>query len=323
MNENKKTGPRDVFLHLLGIIFLYASVLSIGGVLFQIVNTYFPNPLVFEGALSARNAIRWPLSVAVIIFPLYVWVTAFIQKDLARNPEKRALKTRKWLLYLTLFVTTLVIAGDLVTLIFRYLNGDITIRFLLKVCIVLSVAAAVFVYYIWNLRKDIPATKNLAMKVFIYGVIGFIGASVAAGFVLAGSPQSERMRRFDERRVNDLQTIQWQIVQYWQSKQNLPQSLDELRDDLRGFIPPRDPETDAPYEYAAVEILSFTLCAEFKTSNEVQNMQTPHTPAPKRPYLAEPRGSVTESWAHAARRQCFERTIDPQLYPPFSKSGVQ
>ena len=144
------------------------------------------------------------------------------------------------------------------------------------------------------------------MKAFASIVIAVVAAAVIAGFFIVGSPQEERARRFDDRRVQDLQTLQWEIINYWQLKQVLPQALAMLKDDIRGFTPPVDPESGASYEYAAKGTLIFELCAIFNRENKETGS------VPKVPY---PYGGM-ENWQHGAGRTCFTRTIDKDLYPP-------
>ena len=81
-----------------------------------------------------------------------------------------------------------------------------------------------------------------------------------------GSPFTLRMKRFDERRVSDLQNIQYQIVNFYQRKGELPNRLDELEDPISGFILPRDPNpasfvgyNPGVYGYIKVSDLSFKL----------------------------------------------------------------
>jgi len=306
MNTNEqptKTGPRDVFSYLLIMIALYVGVVSLGALIFQYINLVFPDPLSTDLAIYIRQALRWPLAVLVVVFPFYVWFSSYVQKDLIAHPEKRELRTRKWFLYFTLFATTLVIAGDLVSLIFQFLNGEFTARFLLKVLTVFLIAAAVFVYYSWNLRKSVSALSSLWMRIFVQGTIVLVSITIIAGFFFAGSPYQERLRQFDQRRINDLQSIQFQVTDYWQSKQILPPTLDALRDDLRGFVAPRDPETNTAYEYRSTGDLSFELCASFKTSSSDQI--GPDQPMP---------AGMSESFLHGATRTCFPRTIDPDRY---------
>ncbi len=152
------------------------------------------------------------------------------------------------------------------------------------------------------------------MKLLPSIVIGVVTVSVIASFFIIGSPMTERVRRFDERRVNDLQSVQWEIINYWQKKNRLPATLDVLRDDIRGFVPPQDPETGTPYEYAVKDATSFSLCATFSLVSDASiNTRGMTKPVPV--------GRITkehQSWEHDSGRVCFSRTIDKDLYPPTS-----
>ncbi len=147
------------------------------------------------------------------------------------------------------------------------------------------------------------------MKIFIYAVVTIVAASIVAGFFIVGSPQTERMRRFDQQRVENLTILQSEVINYWMQKDYLPKSLDALKNDITGFVPPRDPESDAPYNYRITNKLSFELCADFKTSSKNQPttiIQTAPVPAP---YYDQ-----NQNWSHDIGHTCFTRTIDPELY---------
>ena len=317
METQIKTGPKDVFMHLLAIISLYVCVITFGMLIFNYIDIYFPDVLEYFYQ-SAASSLRWPISILVIVFPLYVIISYYLQKDVLRSPEKRELKIRKWLLYFTLFISTIVIVGDFVTVIFQFLSGGLTLPFLLKIAAVFIIAASVFLYYGWNLRKEIPPSRHPKMKFFVKTAVILGGLAIVFGFYTVGSPQSERLRRFDERRVNDLQNIQSQIVYYWQAKEKLPESLNDLKNDINGFIVPIDPnpQTNQTYKYEKINNASFQLCAEFQTSNtDNQNNETraEAMPLPLKPY------GIRENWTHQEGFVCFERTIDPDLFPPFKK----
>jgi hypothetical protein len=153
------------------------------------------------------------------------------------------------------------------------------------------------------------------MKYFIYTIISIVTIAVIAGFFVVGSPQEERLRRFDEQRVGHLQTIQWEIVNYWQSKEKLPESLEELNDPIRGFIAQHDPHTGESYEYALKGPLTFELCATFARPSPAAREAVPIA----KPFPDGPHGGIEENWQHGEGRTCFERTIDPDFYPPRSK----
>ena len=238
-----KAGPKDIFLHLLSIVALYVSAGSFIALVFQYINVYFPD-IVADGGYwalqSAYSGIRWSIAVLMVVFPVYIWVSWFLGRMYERTPELKNIKTRKWLLYFTLFAAAVIIIGDLVTLIYNFLQGELTARFLLKILAVGVVAAAVFWHYLLELRLSRPSTK-----IFAYPVSAIVLVAIAAGFFMVGSPQEERLRKFDERRISDLQVIQGQIINFWQLKEKLPQNLAELSDTISGFRAPIDPESGA------------------------------------------------------------------------------
>lgn len=146
------------------------------------------------------------------------------------------------------------------------------------------------------------------MKYFVIIVSLIIAIAVVAGFFIVGSPQEERLRKFDERRVQDLQTIQSEIINFWVNKERLPENLVNLKDDIRGFVPPKDPETGVDYSYEVKDgqNLLFALCANF-------SRPSPDIAVP-RPVYPEP--YYQQSWEHKEGYICFERKIDPEIYPP-------
>ena len=311
--NNKNLGPRDVFIQILAIITLYFSAFNFGVILFQILNIYWPDLIVDQYYLATgfRTVIRWAVATTVIVFPVYVWLTAFLERELAKFPEKRELRTRKWLTYFTLFAAAGVIMGDLVTLIYNFLEGELTVRFVLKILVVLFVAAAVFRYYLWNLRPEMAAGRQRLKTIFSWVVVAVVTLTVLGGFWVAGLPQSQRLRRIDERRVSDLQNIQSQIIYFWQQKDKLPDDLGQLKDSLSGYQAPVDPVTGQVYQYSPLDKLRFQLCADFSTRSDDPAFGVPPTPKSV-PY--PPGANFQDNWAHSFGHVCFERKIDPELY---------
>lgn len=310
-----KNQPRDVFLYLLSIISLIASAVSLGILLFQYVNIYYPD-IISDPYFSPSNyygQIRSALAALIVFFPVYFFVLRFLRKDMDDNPEKRELRIRKWLLYLTLFAASLTIIGDLIALIYSFLQGELTFRFILKILSILVIAGSVFYFYLQELKEK-PTNEKLN-KIFVWCATIFIIASAVCGFVIAGSPQSQRLIRFDERRVNDLQTIQSQVINYWQNKSSLPSNLDELRSDIYGFAAPQDPKTGQSYEYQVLGSLQFRICATFETSTSGGQV-TDRRVKVSAPIPAGGYPIMNSTWEHATGRVCFDRTIDSQLIKP-------
>lgn len=311
MNETKttaKTSPRDFFLHLLSIVALYGAAVSFLTLVFQYLNIALPDAADIGSfyAENARGMMRWAIAMLFVIYPVYLFTMHFLKREYTRVPEKRDAKIRKWLTYFTLFVAALIVIGNFVALIFNFLEGEITMRFLLKVLAMVFVAGSVFGYYFGEIRAEKNNEKIVWLKWFPWGVTAVIVAMLVTSAFSVGSPAEGRMRKFDERRVQDLQVIQSQIVNYWMNARVLPSELSKIENTAGGFIVPKDPETNISYEYTKTDELIFSLCAEFKT--EALSLIA------EKPYYG-----IEENWNHEMGRVCFERTINPELYP----KGVQ
>ena len=317
-----KTTAKDFFLYLGVIIGLYVSSISFLTLIFQIINRVFP--LAGEYAENFDNTIRSSLAALIIFFPAFIYVSLVTNKDLKLNPEKKDIWIRRWMIFLTLFIAGLTIAIDLSTLIYRFLGAeDLTLRFFLKVFFVLAVALTIFKSELKDLKRiSFEITKKMKIAVGIVSAIVLI--AIVSGVVIIGSPATQRAKMLDATRVNDLSTIQNQIVySQWQTKGTVPANLDALKDPISGYTLPSDPETKASYEYKMLSKNSFELCATFKTEVGTTTINSITGKQVTSPY---PYGNnmINENWQHGIGRTCFTRTIDSQLYPvntPTPKKG--
>jgi hypothetical protein len=309
---NQKTTPRDFFLHLGAVIALYTSAIALMNLAFAIVNKALPDAL---SNYWSAGSIVWPISMLVVLVPVLYVIEWFIIHDIARMPEKKDIWVRKWRIYLTLFLTGATIAGDLIALINTYLNGEVTGRFMAKVAVVFVVAGCVFAYYILaRIAASSGATKVWRDILAWVGIVLVLG-TIVGGFVIVGSPATQRSLRFDEQRVLDLSTLQYQIVDYWQKNAKLPDSIQALTDPISGFMVPTDPENGASYEYSVDQAPSFELCATFDLPSSAQPSGSATGYAIYNSPMMLAGGMTNETWNHSAGRTCFSRTIDPNLYP--------
>jgi len=301
-----RNTPRDLFLHLLGVVTLYWSAVTFVALLWQYINKFFPDVLNYNYEFT--QAIRFFVSSLIIVFPVFLLVSWYLNKIYRKEAVVRESKIRKWLIYLTLFIAALVIIVDLVITINTFLGGEITTRFILKALSVLLVAAVIFGYYLDDVRRKTP-TKSAKYFAWLTGVI--ILAAIVGAFFIVGSPMTARLIQFDQQKVSELQGIQSEIVTYWQGKEKLPSTLADLTDPISGYTAPIDPQTNQPYEYFITDAtnLSFELCATFNQSGSNYGYVS-NVPAANQ---------YDSNWNHTAGRVCFKRTIDKQLYPPFNK----
>ncbi len=145
-------SAREAFIYLLLFVCLYISAFNFGALLFDFINRWLPDATQYLG--DDLVAIRMSVASLIVAFPLYLWLSSIMMKAVRKDNEKRASKIRKWLTYITLFVAAGVIIGDLITLLFNLLGGELTLRFAFKVLTVLLIAGLIFGYYLWDLRQE-------------------------------------------------------------------------------------------------------------------------------------------------------------------------
>ncbi len=324
------------FLSLGVLITLITSVVSFLNLVFETLNKRFPDVLnaTYQYGYSTYEyeGIRMALATLIIFFPVFLVISYFWKKLRARGVGRLDEVIRKWVVYIILFLSALVIVIDLVTLVRYFISGEVTTRFILKVLVALVVAVFVGVYYVFTLTgRDRVFGFRLDLWAAIKASI-LVVLAISFSFAIMGSPAKQRLLRLDDRRVGDLQNIQYQIINFWLQKERLPKDLPELANPLSGYSLPVPPEFEKgeKYEYSVLEPLKFELCATFalpipKGWREYSGGVTPM------PYFAYkgrdvavssypyPGGGTNESWNHQAGRACFERTIDKDLYPPYPK----
>jgi hypothetical protein len=328
-----------LFLSIGVLVTLITSVVSFLNLVFSALDKKFPDVLnaTYQYGYSSYDyeSIRMSLATLVIFFPIFLVVSYFWNKNKARVLSMIDEVIRKWMVYIILFLSSLVIAIDLVTLVKYFVSGEITNRFIFKVVVVLLVALFVGIYHIFELKGR---QKYLGLRVGMWSAIKssvWVALAIYFAFCVMGSPMKQRDLRLDERRIQDLSSIQSQVIYFWQQKEKLPAKIEDLANPISYYSLPVDPEFEKgrKYEYNIKDEakLTFELCAEFSEpipkgwreygyygkGGGILPMMAERDMAVSYPYPGP--GGTNESWDHQEGRICFERTIDPDLYPPFQQ----
>ena len=226
-----------------------------------------------------------------------------LAKAAARDPERRQSKVGKWLTYITLVIAAGIIIGDLIAVLSSLLSGELTTRFVLKALTVLAIAGSIFGYYLLSLQKEEKEKpirqaqgrgKPMAVKIFTAAVVATVTVVVVYGLTLVGTPASQRLLQFDERRVSDLQQITFAIDSYWERNKKLPETLENLQDPRYYLQSITDAKTGMPYEYRIVSENAYELCALFETESSAQENSR-----------AIPKPFSEQIWDHGIGRACF------------------
>ena len=148
-------SAREAFLYLVLFASLYVAAWHLGSLLFDLVNHAFPDPADSRYMAQAfGSSVRWSTASVIIAFPVFLFVARHLSRELARNPVKRLSAVRRWLTYLTLFLAAVVLVGDMITLVYNVLGGELTVRFVLKVLVAAAIAGCIFGWYLVDLRRE-------------------------------------------------------------------------------------------------------------------------------------------------------------------------
>lgn len=297
--QKPKGNAKDFFINLGAIVALYTVVISLVNLLFTIIDSVYPK-ITADYYYGGSSSISWPVAILLIFFPIFITLMWLMAKQYAVEPERKEAGIHKWLTYITLFVSGIAMAGDLITVIYYFINGEnLTTGFLLKVLVLLIITFAVFMYYISDIRGKLTSKSRKIWRIVALVVV--LG-SIVWGFIVLGSPQTQRLLKYDDQKVNDLMSINNEIVNYYSTKGALPKTLADLANG-NYYIPTVDSQSQKPYEYEKTSNITYNLCAEF-------NKSSPEATQPN--IYARPIGYT--SWTHPAGGYCFKETINPNNY---------
>ena len=152
---------REVFLYLLTFTALYVMVVGLVVLFFNYFDLLLPDPAWEKWQFSeesTRSTIRWSLAAVIVACPLFFLLTRSIASDMRRHPEKIRSQVRRWLIYLTLFAASVTLMFDVISLLYYFLEGELSTRIVLKILALCVIVGTVSGYYMVSLRGLDEAT---------------------------------------------------------------------------------------------------------------------------------------------------------------------
>jgi len=312
----KKSSTVEIVINFFSFILLGVVVSALGSLYYAIINDFFPDALSIDYYSSTANTIHYAIAALIVGYPMYYFAIRLWFKKFRQDEGKVESKLTKWITYLVLLASSVTIVGDLIVTLYTFLQGEISARFFLKALTVLSIAGMVFGFYYLERKKvqyksDIP---RRTFSLFGYVLTGFVCIGVVLGFVVAGSPTTERMRTFDARRADDLSQLASCIQNYAQDYNKLPVRLLDFEQTNQSYCAGyTDPETNSSYEYQVIAPLvqkdsgllegEYELCATFSLASDAEGV-TRYT-------------YVSSKWSkHDAGRSCDTEVVS--VKPPMT-----
>jgi len=238
---------------------------------------------------STQGSVRFSVALLMVFFPAYLFLTRKTNQ-IKRHEDTTYATLTKWLVYLSLVIGGLVFLGNLVAVLYAFLEGEITMRFILKSGSLATIIGFAGYYYIkdtqeyWQKHERQSLYAGVAATVLVLCVL-------VTGFLSLDTPSEVREQRIDEIQVNDLQSMQFAVEEYYRINEVVPADMSVLGEY-------ESPEGRDAYQYRVVDMMSYELCATFKTdttgreSNQVRPMFDNY------------------SWEHKAGEQCFLRRVE-------------
>ena len=152
MEQHIDNKAREFFLHLFNMVVLYVTLISLLIVLFQVINITVPDSLEYNqySAEGYKGTLKGALSTLIVFFPVQIGMAWFMMKRMDRLPAIRHMLIRRILVALTMFASVVSMMIMLVTAVNRLLDGELTLRFSLKLFAMLVIGGATFGYYLWD-----------------------------------------------------------------------------------------------------------------------------------------------------------------------------
>lgn len=153
MEQHVDNQAREFFLHLFNMVVLYTTIISLLVVLFQVINLVVPDSLdasQYYSVESYKSSLKAALSTLIVFFPVQIGMAWFMMRRMEQLPAIRHMTIRRILVALTMFVAVVSIMVMLVSAVNLLLDGELTLRFSLKLLTILIVGGATFGYYLWD-----------------------------------------------------------------------------------------------------------------------------------------------------------------------------
>jgi uncharacterized protein YueI len=278
-----KHGAKYAFLYLLSLIALIFLGISVGIIAFGIIDQSIFDPL-SRSYYRNNDSFRFAISAILISAPVYFLSLRQIIRGLKKKEIEYDSQIRRWLTYLIILISSVIILGVFIAIINSFLSGDLSTKFALKSITVFIISALVFSYYFYDIKQEENDKKNEEEKeenkkrkkgkdktktlFFILALIIILAAFIASWFYIE-SPRETRMRKIDNITMGNINYLENLVNNYYQENEKLPKKLDDLKDlnyyDKDIFI---NPETREEIEYNAISDDKFEFCTEFMLASD-------------------------------------------------------
>lgn len=284
---------------MLSLVALVFTSVATGLIIFQIINKQMADSLTLTPGGFMQDALRFAISATIIAAPIYFVMMWLINKNLLAGRLDKESGIRKWLTYFILLISSVNMIGWFIATINSFLNGELTVKFILKSLTAILVAAIIFSYYLYDIRRADISKNNNIIRIYYYGAIAVVLAVLIAGFFFIDSPAVVRNQKYDLAITNKFSQIDNAVNAYYGENEKLPANLKDLIGGGSTYYIVEndiiDTGTEKIFDYKVDNKDTYEICSTFKTENKSQAND-------KSVY-------VDTRWLHDAGYQCLKQRI--------------
>ncbi|MDD3085435.1 MAG: DUF5671 domain-containing protein [Candidatus ainarchaeum sp.] len=266
----KNKNPKFAFYYVLSLVALIFMSFSVGMIIFSIINKTIIDALSFSYIIDDSSSLRFGIAALIISAPIFFVCVKTINRNLKKGHMDKDGALRNWLTYFILAVSAIIILGSFVGVIYNFLEGETTLKSILQLVTVMVIAALVFSYYMYDIRRNEIKKKDWIINTFFIASLTIVLASFITSWFFMESPKMAHIRRIDDQLLNNINSVENYINNYYDLKNKLPDSLEQVANEVdiyHNYNIFFDPETKEEIEYHKLGEKEFELCANFRVDS--------------------------------------------------------
>ncbi len=143
---------RDLFVYFIIFVTLSFSAFAVGSIFFKCIYYFFSENLINNR--YSYSGITWAIAQIIIAYPIFIYLSSWINNDLIKYPEKRESIIRKLMIYFILAIAVVISITDLTIVLNNFLKGELALITILNSIVVLGISLLIFLYYFNEVKED-------------------------------------------------------------------------------------------------------------------------------------------------------------------------
>jgi hypothetical protein len=146
----------DAFQHTLMFISMGIYAVSMNFTLHTYVDVFSQDISEIKNLVynySVSSTFLKPLLAAIIVsYPIFAFMFIKIKKQTLKDPSVKYLRSRKRLIYSTLVVTFAVMLGNIIKIVYYFIEGNVSLNFVLHFLVPVIICGLIFKHYLTEVR---------------------------------------------------------------------------------------------------------------------------------------------------------------------------